>query len=82
MKTLRTKSVFSAALFLLTALIFSSCCVKTSVVWTEGDKDPETGRAIHTLKVVNAPEGTDWKIWLTSNHIRTGGTVDGTQGVI
>ena len=82
MKLPRTKFIFSAALFLLTALVFSSCCVKTSVVWTEGDKDPETGRAIHTLKVVNAPEGTDWKVWLTSNHIRTGGAVEGTQGEI
>ena len=82
MKTLRTKSVFTAALCMFAALIFSSCSVKTSIVWTEGDKDPETGRAIHTLKVVNAPEGTDWKVWLTSNHIRTGGTVEGTQGEI
>ena len=82
MKTLRTESVFATALLMLAALVLSSCCVKTSIVWTEGDRDPETGRAIHTLKVVNAPEGTDWKIWLTSNHIRTGGAVEGTQGEI
>ena len=82
MKLLRTKSIFSAVLFLLTALVFSSCGVRTSVVWTEGEKDPATGRAIHMLRVVNAPEGADWKIWLTSNHIRTGETVEGTQGEI
>ena len=82
MKLPRTKSIFSAVLFLLTALVFSSCGVKTSVVWTEGEKDPATGRAIHMLRVVNAPEGSDWKIWLTSNHIRTGETVEGTQGEI
>ena len=51
-------------------------------MWTEGEKDPATGRAIHMLRVVNAPEGADWKIWLTSNHIRTGETVEGTQGEI
>ena len=82
MKLPRTKSIFSAVLFLLTALVFSSCGVRTSVVWTEGEKDPATGRAIHMLRVVNAPEGADWKIWLTSNHIRTGDTVEGTQGEI
>ena len=82
MKTLRTKSVFLAVLCLLTALLFSSCGVKTSVVWTEGEKDPATGRAIHTLKVVNAPEGTDWKVWMTSNYIASGSVVEGTQGEV
>ena len=81
MKTLRTKTVIFSALFLMSVILLSSCCVKTSIVWTEGEKDPETGRAIHTLKVVDAPEGTDWKVWLTSNHIRSG-VAEGTQGEI
>ena len=71
MKTLGPKSAISAALVLLAAVLLSSCCAKPSVVWTEGDTDPETGRTFHTLKIVNAPEGTDWKLWLTSNHIRS-----------
>lgn len=82
MKTLRTKSVFASALLMLAAFIFSSCCVKTSIVWTEGERDPETGRAIHTLKVVNAPEGTDWKVWMTSNYIASGSVVEGSQGEV
>ena len=81
MKTLRVQPIISTALFMLTLMIVSACCTKPSVEWTEGAKDPDTGRAIHTLKVVNAPEGTDWKVWLTSNHIRSG-VVEGTQGEI
>ena len=81
MRTRRTKTVFSTALFLLISLLVTSCCTKPSIVWIEGEKDPDTGHAIHTLKVVDAPDGIDWKIWLTSNHIRSG-VVDGTHGEI
>ncbi len=58
-----------------------SCTPQVSVIWTEGETDPHTGRAVHTLTVVNAPEGTDWAVWMTSNHIDYG-EVEGSQGTI
>ena len=66
---------------MLAAFVLASCAENVRVVWTEGETDPATGKAVHTLTVVNAPEGTDWNLWLTSNHIRSG-EVDGTEGVI
>ena len=81
MKNSGPKSAISAAIFTMAAFVLLSSCANPAVVWTEGEIDPSTGRAIHTLTVVNAPEGTDWKVWLTSNHIRSG-VVDGTQGEI
>ena len=68
-------------LFALLACVFllSSCGNKVSVVWTEGEVDPATGRAVQTLTVVNAPEGTDWTVWMTANHIITG-KVEGSEG--
>lgn len=70
-------------LFAAMALVFvvASCCNKPSIVWTEGEKDAETGRATHVITVVNAPRGTDWTLWLTSNHIDSR-EVEGTEGVI
>ena len=69
-------------LFVLTGLLFLAGCAEDArVIWTEGETDPATGKAVHTLTVVNAPEGTDWKIWLSSNHI-SAGTVEGTEGEI
>ena len=57
-------------------LVAAGCANKPSVIWTEGETDPETGLAVHTLTVLNAPEGTDWTLWLTSNHISPGKLVD------
>ena len=54
---------------------------EVSAVWTEGETDPETGRAVHTLTIINAPEGTDWAVWMTSNHIDSG-MADGTEGTV
>lgn len=74
--------------FLRAVCVFSvwaclaGCADKISVVWTEGETDPETGLAVHLLKVINAPEGTDWALWLTSNHIYVGDDVEGTEGSI
>lgn len=62
-------------------LVFAGCADEVSVVWTEGETDPETGRAVQTLTVLDAPEGTDWTIWLTSNHIDSG-MVEGTEGMV
>ena len=61
------------------AVILASCAPKVSVVWTEGEVDPATGRAVQTLTVVNAPEGTGWTVWMTANHIITG-KVEGSEG--
>lgn len=68
---------------LIAGLFFLTGCAadKVSVVWTEGETDPETGKAVHTLTVLNAPEGVDWALWLTSNHI-VAGEVEGTEGII
>ena len=59
----------------------SGCTEKVHIVWVEGEKNPETGLAVHTMKVINAPEDTDWSIWMTSNLIRPG-VVEGTEGEI
>ena len=75
---MRMRCLLSA---MLAAFVLASCAENVRVVWTEGETDPATGKAVHTLTVVNAPEGTDWNLWLTSNHISSG-EVDGTEGVI
>lgn len=62
-------------------LVFAGCADEVSVVWTEGETDHETGRAVQTLTVLDAPEGTDWAVWLTSNHIDSG-MVEGTEGTV
>ena len=59
----------------------TGCKDEVRVIWTEGEADPATGKAIHTLTVVNAPEGTDWKIWLASNYISQSAK-EGTGGKI
>ncbi len=69
-------------LFLLSGLFFlAGCAADVRVIWSEGETDPATGKAVHTITVVNAPEGTDWKIWLSSNHI-SGAKAEGTEGEI
>ena len=73
------RSYLSAILF--SVLLLAGCKKEVRIVWTEGEADPQTRRATHTLTVVNAPEGTDWAIWLTSNHIASG-EVEGTEGRI
>lgn len=65
----------------LSLTVTSGCSPKVSVVWTEGETDPRTGRAVQTLTILNAPEGTDWKIWMTSNHI-VPDEVEGTEGTV
>ena len=76
------KSFIVQTICLISCLIMASGCAdKTSVVWIEGETDPQTGNAVHVLKVINAPEGTDWSLWLTSNHISSG-VVEGTEGTI
>ena len=79
---MRTKSLFNFLAGIVAILAFVSCSEnKPYVIWTEGETDPETRRACHVITVVNAPEGTDWNLWLTSNHI-VAGEVEGTEGII
>lgn len=77
-------SISLKAIFLtFFVLVFAGCADnEICAVWTEGVTDPETGRAIHTLTVKNAPEGTDWNIWFTSNHIYIGDDLEGAEGSI
>lgn len=53
---------------LLGAIAFVSC-TNTSIVWSEGETNPETNRAIHHLTIVNPPAGADWCVWFSANHI-------------
>lgn len=77
------KSFLRQVICLITGLVFLTGCAdeKISIVWTEGETDPETGQAVHTLTVLNAPEGVDWAVWLTSNHISSH-YVEGSKGTI
>ena len=72
------------SLILISMMLVSfmtSCSNAVSVIWTEGETDPATGRAVNVITVVNAPEGTDWALWMTSNHM-VAGAVDGIEGTI
>lgn len=51
-------------------------------MWTEGGSDPQTGKTVHTMEILNAPAGTDWAIWLSSNHINVGEEVEGSEGSV
>ena len=67
------KPILFKTICMLSALLFSAGCAdKVSIVWTEGETDPDIREVVHTLTVKNAPEGTDWNIWFTSNHIYIG----------
>ena len=79
---MRTKSLLNLLSGIVALLAFAGCSQnKPYVIWTEGETDPETRRACHEITVVNAPEGTDWNLWLTSNHI-VPEEVEGTEGTI
>lgn len=71
----------ASVLSVLSCLAGCAADNEISAVWTEGETDPETGRAVHTLTIINAPEGTDWAVWMTSNHIDSG-MADGTEGMV
>ena len=63
------KSIISRVA-LLGLLCISACAPKTSVVWTEGETDPQTGKAVHTITIQNPPKDADWNIWCSSLRIR------------
>ena len=45
-------------------LLFCSACARPCrVVWTEGETNAETGKAVHRMEILGAPAGTDWTLW-------------------
>lgn len=77
------KPILFKTICMLSVMLFSAGCAdKVSIVWTEGETDPDTREVVHTLTVKNAPEGTDWSIWFTSNHIYIGDDLEGAEGSI
>lgn len=71
--------VFAACLS--ASLLFLSCAPRTSIVWIEGETDPSTGQAVHTIKVMNPPHNADWTVWCAANHI-VPTAVEGSCGVL
>lgn len=76
---MKLKHLFAA---FLSIMLSASCAEKVRIVWTEGETDPDSGLAVHTLTVLNAPEGADWALWLTSNHIYIGKELEEAEGSI
>jgi hypothetical protein len=63
---MKTKSLLKLFAGIISVAAFAGCKANLPyVVWTEGETDPATRRACHVITVVNAPEGTDWNLWLT-----------------
>jgi hexosaminidase len=58
-----SKKSFSC--LLLAAMLGAACSTPSRVVWTEGATDPASGRATHTLALVNPPAGGDWTLWFS-----------------
>ena len=58
-----TKHFFS---FIIACAICVACTPKPcKIVWTEGETDPATGEALHTMEILNPPAGTDWTVWFS-----------------
>lgn len=58
-----------------------SCAKPCSVVWTEGEIEPESGLTAYTMEIQNPPAGTDWVVWF--NQFLVPITIlDGSQGSI
>lgn len=55
-----SRTIFSV---LAIAFTMASCAPKTSIEWIEGQVNPETGKAVHTLKIVNPPAEDGWSVW-------------------
>ena len=51
---------------LAAVLLLAACAKPCSIVWTEGETNPETRMADNTLVIQNPPKGTDWTIWFIS----------------
>ena len=48
---------------LLGVVAFLSCTPKTTLIWNEGEQDPETGLVVNELLICNAPKGVGWDLW-------------------
>ena len=54
-------------LFTVVSMLMTACGQKaTSVVFTEGPLDPETGAGTYTITVNNPPEDAGWIIWCSA----------------
>ena len=42
-----------------------ACTQPCRIIWTEGETNPETGKALHTMEIQNPPAGADWTIWFS-----------------
>lgn len=71
--------VMSLLALTLTSLI--SCTDRTYVIWSEGVTDSVSGRAVHTVTVVNPPKGNDWVVWFAANHIEPD-VLEGSQATM
>ncbi|MBQ9192362.1 MAG: family 20 glycosylhydrolase [Bacteroidales bacterium] len=40
-----------------------ACAKPCSVRWTEGPTDPDTGKTVHQMDILNPPAGVDWTLW-------------------
>lgn len=49
----------------LAAFLGVSCATPSRIIWTEGETDPDSGKATHTLEIVNPPAGADWTLWFS-----------------
>lgn len=45
-------------LLLLACAICVACTSPCRIIWTEGETNPENGKALHTLEIQNPPAGT------------------------
>ena len=50
-------------LVLFTCALCAACSSPCRIVWTEGSTDAKSGKAIHTMSILNPPKGTDWTVW-------------------
>lgn len=58
--TVNTKKLF---ILLFTGAVLAACSAPVRVIWTEGETNPESGKACHRMEIVNPPSGTDWTLW-------------------
>ena len=55
------KSLFH--IVILACAVCAACSEPCRISWIEGSTDAGSGKAVHTLEILNPPAGTDWTIW-------------------
>lgn len=63
------KTIIKTIALLFLCAAFSCSCTETSIIWSEGEANLETGRAVHHITILNPPSGDDWCVWFADNHI-------------